>query len=1047
MTPDVSGPGQVSRSESRQTAGVITALLGVELFLFVWFIVFHLTADRFESSRGLLTILCLLSSGVAILTLTQVERAAERRGVGMVLKVPGWLCLIYLALCAVAILGSRTFGSRWFEYRTEVLFVVACLGLLVGAGGIIAGRPAAPSGDDTTDSTDTADSADATDVADPPDATDAANPADRGTSRTDAPTTVPAVAALTTVTAAPEVTRSAGKPDPDPDRAFTLALSGGGIRATSFGLGAYQALARHPTFLREREPRLVAVSGGSYIAAAIGLVRAQRLDDAGGSERRKTPLEWRAAYAADSPELKRLRRHTRDLVEPGSALLSGGLTLVGGVVLNLLVIAAGLLGAAVVLAWLYRTSGLAEWSAITVDDDPLWRSARAWAVGGPLLLLLVAWLALSFRVMALTQQRDNSDVRADQASDPGVDPDHDLDDRDAQAHPRESGREAPVRRDRLTSARTARSRAFLLLAVWLVVFGAIPATLQGLNRSSLHNEPSAFLAGLASGLGFATEDQCRTAAEEDLEKKREDAIQQARLSPGAAVSTTGGACGRTWMITVKEPPPENTVEPSIEDVVAAGGAKPGLSAFIAQVSAVLALLTTLGFSFSRAASTQGGPTDRFARVRRLLVNWVPLTAGTFLVVWLLLRWTFGLTMHPTLLVDSWWLMLVPVAGLGVATFFDANATSLHSHYRERLHNAFAVARRDDRSADHLPVDEAHGFSELDGVQLHVVTTANVRNYDEAPTRRGGLPFVFGPRGPMFATAGCAYTQEAKAYEQLAGPGRVSVMAAVAASGAAVSPLAGRYAATIAPFRVLLTVFNVRVGQWVLNPRWAHGTRKKRTLATILRDWPYTPWLIARPGAAQVFSEAFGQSSSEDRWLYLSDGGHLDNTGLIEAIRLHRGACGRYAGRVLVIDASNDVTGSWAAVGDAMSVVRADLGIDFECVLDDQSAIEPEKPTWRTLLKIGRPAAEPADRIGCLRLFRGAGDNHGLEVMIVKAVRPADLTDLPQSLRSFAAVRPEFPRAPTVRQDFGDLEFEAYRQLGELYTDRALGAWAQETRPR
>ena len=66
-----------------------------------------------------------------------------------------------------------------------------------------------------------------------------------------------------------------------------MTFSGGGIRAATFALGAWNALSgrasevvcdplvvahRHDTTCDERSPRLVAVSGGSYLAAAIALV-------------------------------------------------------------------------------------------------------------------------------------------------------------------------------------------------------------------------------------------------------------------------------------------------------------------------------------------------------------------------------------------------------------------------------------------------------------------------------------------------------------------------------------------------------------------------------------------------------------------------------------------------------------------------------------------------------------------------------------------------------------------------------------------------------
>ena len=51
-------------------------------------------------------------------------------------------------------------------------------------------------------------------------------------------------------------------------------------------------------------------------------------------------------------------------------------------------------------------------------------------------------------------------------------------------------------------------------------------------------------------------------------------------------------------------------------------------------------------------------------------------------------------------------------------------------------------------------------------------------------------------------------------------------------------------------------------------------------------------------------------------------------------------------------------------------------------------------------------------------------------------------ELPPNVRSFQLVDKEFPRSATLRQKFGDLEFEAYRSLGYAATHSALrsAAW-------
>ena len=72
------------------------------------------------------------------------------------------------------------------------------------------------------------------------------------------------------------------------------------------------------------------------------------------------------------------------------------------------------------------------------------------------------------------------------------------------------------------------------------------------------------------------------------------------------------------------------------------------------------------------------------------------------------------------------------------------------------------------------------------------------------------------------------------------------------------------------------------------------------------------------------------------------------------------------------------------------------------------------------------------------------------MIVVKAVLPArawSTADLPDSVVAFAATHVDFPRSATTRQDFGDLEFEAYRMLGEWATAQALRDWGPCRRPR
>jgi uncharacterized membrane protein YqhA len=123
-----------------------------------------------------------------------------------------------------------------------------------------------------------------------------------------------------------------------------ICVSGGGIRAASFGLGALQALQQGRGLLRgENSARyLSAVSGGSYIAGAYVLLScSDRIRPAGTAKGTfgAAPGEGsEAPFAPGSAETEHLRRHCRYMLENGGAKMSA--LLVTLMILNLVAVVA-----------------------------------------------------------------------------------------------------------------------------------------------------------------------------------------------------------------------------------------------------------------------------------------------------------------------------------------------------------------------------------------------------------------------------------------------------------------------------------------------------------------------------------------------------------------------------------------------------------------------------------------------------------------------------------------------------------------------------------
>jgi hypothetical protein len=795
-------------------------------------------------------------------------------------------------------------------------------------------------------------------------------------------------------------TAAVGQPPP----LVAVGASGGGIRAAAFVLGGMQALQESATDLGaaepEDEPHVFAVSGGSYTAAALAL---RRRFDVNGDP--MEPAPWTSVYRPDSPELERLRRHTRYLFEPGSRLREGAVALVLGATINVLVVAASLLALAWVSVLLAKVFGvvsltLEDGRANALDVTKDWYGLE-W--GATLLPALLAATAIA--VLTVYGWRE---VRVFDRADPG-----------------QKRRDKAMRR--MTRAQGWRPRLLLVGVLWLAVVFGLPAGAAGLSALATSNEPSTTVASVLQSAGFTTTAMCEKAFDASLREADKEATELARTSPDEPATTTAGACGYEVTLTRTlntqgDADPSNDVVPGTGDEALDIGWKPTAAAQLGGVTALLAAIIGL---LRRGPSPETGAEAswRGRLVRRLLI-WLPLVLAGLVATYLVLLWTFNFLIEikgPGTPGFVAWSAGMAVAAVVVCLLVDADATSMHGYYRSRLSDAFCVGTEGQRATE-LPPEKVYRFSDLDGVRLNIVATLNSRFPNEAPTMRGGFPFVFSPTTAIIPREERRYVEvDMEDFEDYAGAGRTSVMAAVAVSGAAISPLMGRFGVQIAPYRVLLTLFNLRVGTWVRNP--LHSRRVDYSpdagrLAPAPEGWL---WVTSKPGLLRLASEALFAVSANDRWIYLSDGGHLDNTGLVECVRhcVHEGR----RGRIVVLDASNDPPGTWSAVGDAIAVIRADLNVDLRRVV---STAPPDAPFPAPVTPLPPWA----------RLFEGGG----LHVLVVKAIRvdppPPGASDevdwnahLPPNVASFQLVTKDFPRASTTRQKFGDLEFEAYRGLG------------------
>jgi hypothetical protein len=330
---------------------------------------------------------------------------------------------------------------------------------------------------------------------------------------------------------------------------------------------------------------------------------------------------------------------------------------------------------------------------------------------------------------------------------------------------------------------------------------------------------------------------------------------------------------------------------------------------------------------------------------------------------------------------------------------------MHQFYKRRLATAFAV-HGVDGGVEPIPYRELPTLSDYREARprLVVCAAANVTDPEITPPGRFALTFGFSSGHVGGPNVGWVDTE---LYEQSLGAARredITVPAAIAISGAAVSPGMGKMSRGRRSLSSILALANVRLGVWLPNPRWVLAYKREDEPVRALRP----------PRVTYLLKELLGRYSVDDRFLYVTDGGHWENLGLVELLR-------RGCSDVFCFDAAGDNPGEYGTLGQAIALVRAELGFDIEL---DPLVMRPADVAHKPVI------APVGHAFGTLSKD---GETFG-RIMYVKAA----LTEgVPWDVRAYAESHPDFPNQPTFDQLFEDDQFEAYRALGYYQTMQAL----------
>ena len=364
--------------------------------------------------------------------------------------------------------------------------------------------------------------------------------------------------------------------------------------------------------------------------------------------------------------------------------------------------------------------------------------------------------------------------------------------------------------------------------------------------------------------------------------------------------------------------------------------------------------------------------------------------------------------------------------------------------------------------------------------LVICGTANINADREVPPGSGGFCVSFDPEHVTLRRETCAEGEaDAQAltsdYEALVGQRRSTLFDISAISGAAVSPLMG--SATRQAYRILLTATNVRLGVWLPHPALVREARKRideqaagipgrpdrgwtrRPLLLLLwylsphplwdrkadlnadreaRLWAHVLDLrlrgkltgelwyrLMQPTVGLLWSEAVGHLSYRDTWMYVTDGGHYDNLGLVEALR-------RGARHIVVLDASGDKADTWFTLGGSIALARSDAGVDIDLdpttMVKGGSGLEPGQ--------VVRPWAYGT-------FSRAAGRARAARARVTSGcASSAGGREAPWDVLAYAKDHSTYPCDSTLEQLYDAAEFEAYHELGEA----AVLAAAKECTP-
>ncbi|MEE9434847.1 MAG: hypothetical protein V3V15_11475 [Sphingorhabdus sp.] len=482
---------------------------------------------------------------------------------------------------------------------------------------------------------------------------------------------------------------------------------------------------------------------------------------------------------------------------------------------------------------------------------------------------------------------------------------------------------------------------------------------------------------------------------------------------------------------------------------------------------IVALQPALAFLIKKLPDWFGGEQGGFFKWVQNNVSKSAFVLGAFLFG--LLAVMVNMMVHMALWFDDPWtgaidwstylVFFVTVAALTVMTGLSQgfiNLSSLHALYASRLTRAYLGATNHERldlepepengkqgepirkyitgnyPADHINTEIYQ--KQILAAPFHLINlTINDTFSDEnlIAHERKGRRLVVGYDGIKIDGVDIGWTKIEKAE-------KLNVGQLCAISGAAASSGMGRR--TTLGTALALTYANVRLGYW-WDTNGADLSGGTEITQKSKRWWSERLSSVGNPFATffYLYSEMTARYSMESRSVYLTDGGHSENSGALALIEEN-------CQTILVADNGQDAKFEFADLEIFIRTARIDMGYEVQVASKEKvakfcgvsgikspklkhflnmandwrsAAREKGSPEYVLLLeahKITRDSDNPEKRI------------HGLTRNILW-FKPMLFKGLPADILSYSDVNRAFPQQTTADQFFDEAQWESYRRIG------------------